>query len=69
MHAAVLTAHQGFVPGAKKASLLTGNRKNALSYVQQQTLMLKLGQAVKENPREKKEKRNEKASSVNLITG
>lgn len=68
MHAAVLTAHQGFVPSAKKASLLTGNRKNALNYVQQQTLMLKLGQAVKEDPREKKEKRNEKVSSVNLIT-
>jgi len=64
MHAAVSTAHQGFVPSAKKASLLTGNRKNALSCVHQQTLMLKLGQAVKENSREKKEKRNEKASSV-----
>lgn len=63
MDEAVLTAHQGFVRSAKKASLLTGNRKDALSYVHQQTPMLKLGQAVKENPREKKEKRNEKAKA------
>ena len=69
MHAAVVTARQGFVPSANKASHLTGNRKDVLSYVHQQTLMLKHGQVVKGNPREKKEKRNEKASSLKFITG